>query len=53
MGGSQAVAVVLAVAAALSFACANVLQQRIAARLGYSLVDHRMELYGTRIKTPG
>jgi drug/metabolite transporter (DMT)-like permease len=33
MGSSQAVAVMLAVAAALSFACANVLQQRIAARL--------------------
>ncbi len=33
MGGSPAVAVVLAVAAALSFACANVLQQRVAARL--------------------
>src|ERR1700739_4365350 len=33
MGSSQAVAVTLAVAAALSFACANVLQQRIASRL--------------------
>src|SRR5260370_41359721 len=33
MGGSQAVAVALAVAAALSFACAHVLQERIAARL--------------------
>jgi drug/metabolite transporter (DMT)-like permease len=33
MGGSQAAAVVLAAAAALSFACANVLQQRIAVRL--------------------
>jgi Fur family ferric uptake transcriptional regulator len=29
------------------------LQQRIAARLGYTLVDHRLELYGQRIKPKG
>lgn len=29
------------------------LQARIAARLGYKLVDHRMELYGTRVKPTG
>lgn len=29
------------------------LQARIAARLGFRLVDHRMEMYGVRIKTPG
>jgi Fur family ferric uptake transcriptional regulator len=29
------------------------LQQRIAQRLGYTLVDHRLELYGQRIKPKG
>lgn len=29
------------------------LQARIAARLGFNLVDHRMELYGQRIKPGG
>ncbi|MCH8683995.1 Fur family transcriptional regulator [Pedomonas mirosovicensis] len=29
------------------------LQQRIAERLGYRLVDHRMELYGVRINPQG
>ena len=28
------------------------LQARIAARLGFRLVDHRMELYGVPVKTP-
>jgi Fur family ferric uptake transcriptional regulator len=28
------------------------LQARIAARLGYRLVDHRMELYGVATKAP-
>ena len=26
------------------------LQQRVAKKLGYRLMDHRLELYGTRIK---
>lgn len=29
------------------------LQQRIAARLGFTLVDHRMELYGQPVKAAG
>lgn len=29
------------------------LQERIAARLGYRLVDHRMELYGVALNDPG
>jgi Fur family ferric uptake transcriptional regulator len=28
------------------------LQEKIAARLGFALKDHRMELYGTRLKRP-
>ena len=26
------------------------LQQKVAEKLGYKLVDHRLELYGTKIK---
>jgi len=29
------------------------LQRRVAQRLGYALVDHRLELYGRRAKGPG
>ena len=28
------------------------LQKRIAAKLGYELVDHRLELYGRKVKSP-
>ncbi len=31
----------------------EVLQERIAAELGFKLVDHRLELYGVPLKKPG
>ena len=39
----------------IEFASARIeaLQQEIAARLGYEIVHHRLELYGRRIKAGG